>query len=66
MLNKSACVPVVETLIEELQQASVIHIDETPWYEKGKFCWLWVAITTGIPHFKMSHINASKNVTNSG
>ena len=43
-----ACVPVVEMLIEELQQASVIHIDETPWYEKGKFCWLWVAITTNI------------------
>jgi len=33
-----ACVPVVEELIEELQAASVIHIDETPWYEKGKFC----------------------------
>ncbi len=43
-----ACVPVVEILLEELQQASVINIDETPWYEKGKFCWLWVAITTNI------------------
>ncbi len=43
-----ACVPVVEELIEELQAAEVIHLDETPWYEKGKFCWLWVAITQTI------------------
>ncbi len=43
-----ACVPVVEELIEELQKAEVIHLDETPWYEKGKFCWLWVAITSTI------------------
>jgi len=43
-----ACVPVVEKLIEELQAAEVIHLDETPWYEKGKFCWLWVAITNTI------------------
>ncbi len=43
-----ACVPVVEKLIEELQAAAVIHLDETPWYEKGKFCWLWVAITSTI------------------
>ena len=43
-----ACVPVVEELVKELQAAKVIHIDETPWYEKGKLCWLWVAITTTI------------------
>jgi hypothetical protein len=30
----------VEELIEELQPAEVLHIDETPWYEKGKFCWV--------------------------
>jgi IS1 family transposase len=43
-----ACAPVVEQLLCELQAAEVIHIDETPWYEKGKFCWLWVAITNTI------------------
>ncbi|MEH2109710.1 hypothetical protein [Nostoc sp.] len=21
------------------------HLNETPWYEKGKYRWLWVAIT---------------------
>ena len=35
-----ACAPVVEELIEEFLAADVIHLDETPWYEKGKFCWV--------------------------
>ncbi|MGD1875710.1 MAG: transposase [Mastigocoleus sp.] len=43
-----ACSPVVEELIEELQSEEIIHLDETPWYEKGKYRWLWVAITKTI------------------
>ena len=41
-----ACVPVVEELIEQLQQADILHLDETHWYEGGKLHWLWVAVTT--------------------
>ncbi|MBD2777605.1 IS66 family transposase [Iningainema tapete] len=52
-----ACVPVVEKLIEELQAAEVIHLDETPWYEKGKLCWLWVAITSTVAVY---HIGSRK------
>lgn len=52
-----ACVPVVEKLIEELQAAEVIHLDETPWYEKGKLCWLWVAITKTVAVY---HIGSRK------
>ena len=40
-----ACFPVVDQLIEELQEANIVHLDETPWYEKGFFKWLWVAIS---------------------
>jgi IS1 family transposase len=40
-----ACRPVVEALIEELQEAELLHIDETPWYESGQLCWLWVAVS---------------------
>ncbi len=43
-----ACSPVVEELIEELQSEEIIHLDETSWYEKGKYRWLWVAITKTI------------------
>ncbi len=37
-----ACVPVVEELVEQLQQADILHLDETHWYESGKLHWLWV------------------------
>ncbi len=40
-----ACFPVVDQLIEELQEADIVHLDETPWYENGFFKWLWVAIS---------------------
>jgi hypothetical protein len=41
-----ACRPVVEDLIEQLQNADLLHLDETPWYESGRLCWLWVAISS--------------------
>jgi hypothetical protein len=40
-----ACFPVVEELIEEMQKEGIVHLDETPWYEKGSLKWLWVAIS---------------------
>jgi transposase len=40
-----ACRPVVEALIEDLQAAELLHLDETPWYESGRLCWLWVALS---------------------
>lgn len=41
-----ACVPVIKELVEQLQQADILHLDETHWYESGKLHWLWVAVTT--------------------
>ncbi len=41
-----ACVPVVEELVEQLQQADILLWHETHWYEQGKLHWLWVAVTT--------------------
>jgi len=35
--------PVVEQLMQEVRAAPIVHIDETPWYEKGKLRWMWVA-----------------------
>lgn len=40
-----ACYPVVDQLLGDLQEEDQIHLDETPWYQKGVFCWLWVAIS---------------------
>jgi hypothetical protein len=46
-----ACYPVVEELTEELQEEKIVHLDETPWYEKGCFKWLWVAISRRVAVF---------------
>jgi len=40
-----ACFPVVEELVKELQEADIVGLDETPWYENGRLKWLWVAIS---------------------
>jgi hypothetical protein len=40
-----ACFPVVDELVKELQQADIVGLDETPWYENGCLKWLWVAIS---------------------
>jgi transposase len=49
-----ACEPVVEELLAQLQQASILHIDETPWYESGKLYWLWVAIESQTAVFRIA------------
>lgn len=40
-----ACEPVVDELVEALQQAELLHLDETPWYEHGRMRWLWVVLS---------------------
>ena len=46
-----ACIPVVEELVEQLQEAEILHLDETSWYEKGYLRFLWVAISATIAVF---------------
>jgi len=40
-----ACFAVVEQLTKDLQEAKIIHLDETPWFEKKLQLWLWVAVS---------------------
>ena len=37
--------PVVEQLIEDARAAEIVHVDETPWYQKGDLRWMWVLVT---------------------
>jgi len=37
--------PVVDRLIEDVQAADVVHLDETPWRQRGALLWMWVAVT---------------------
>lgn len=52
-----ACFPVVEELLEELQREDIVKVDETPWYEKGVFKWLWIVLSARIAVF---HIGTRK------
>ncbi len=38
--------PVVEQLIEDVRAVEIVHLDETPWYQRGVLMWMWVAVTT--------------------
>ena len=40
-----AAMPLEDELVDELIKSDLLHIDETPWYEKGKFLWLWVFVS---------------------
>jgi len=37
--------PVVEQLIQDVRAAEIVHVDETPWYQKGDLRWMWVLVT---------------------
>lgn len=34
--------PLEEALIREIEEASLVYVDETSWKEAGNLCWLWV------------------------
>ncbi len=48
-----ACEPVVEDLVEEIRGAEVVHLDETPWYQRGALLWLWVAVSATTVVFRI-------------
>ena len=43
----------VEELVKQLQQADILHLDETHWYERGKLHWLWVAVSSKTAVFQV-------------
>lgn len=49
-----ACEPVVKELLGSLQLAEILYVDETPWYERGKLYWLWVAINSKTAVFRIA------------
>ena len=40
-----ACAPLEKVLVEEIQQAALVHADETGWPEAGVLLWLWVLVS---------------------
>lgn len=39
-----AVAPLEDEMILEIEQAALLHADETPWKESGKLLWLWVFV----------------------
>jgi hypothetical protein len=40
-----ACAPLEDALVDEIQQAALVHADETGWPESGVLLWLWVLVS---------------------
>ena len=45
--------PVVEQLIQDVRAAEIVHLDETPWYQRGDLRWMWVAVTATTTVFRI-------------
>ena len=46
-----ACEPVADELLTEIRASELLHLDETPWYQKGALRWLWVVTNATIAVF---------------
>ncbi|HEY1782111.1 MAG TPA: IS66 family transposase [Roseiarcus sp.] len=46
--------PIVEQLVLNMRGADILHIDETPWRQKGKLRWMWVATTAMTTVFRIA------------
>jgi hypothetical protein len=46
--------PIVEQLVLNMRVADILHIDETPWYQKGDLRWMWVATTAMTTVFRVA------------
>jgi hypothetical protein len=61
VLNKTitesgrAVAPLEEELVQEVQQAELVHVDETGWKEGGRNAWLWVLTATGVTLFLLGN-----------
>jgi transposase len=40
-----ACAPLEDARVEDIQQAALVHADETGWPEAGGLLWLWVLVS---------------------
>ena len=46
--------PLENELLEEVLNSELLHVDETPWKEKGDLLWLWVFVSSSVVAFWIS------------
>jgi IS1 family transposase len=49
-----AAMPLENELLEEVLKSKLLHVDETPWKEKGDLLWLWVFVICSVVAFWIS------------
>ena len=49
-----AAMPLENELLEEVLKSDLLHVDETPWQQKGDLLWLWVFISSSVAVFWIS------------
>jgi transposase len=55
-----ACEPIVEGLLTDLRQSGLINADETPWPQRGRLRWLWVALSSTTAIYKIASRRAEE------
>jgi transposase len=51
--QSAALAPVVEAARAAVQQADVVNMDETGWWQEHKRAWLWTVVTAGLTVFRI-------------
>ena len=49
-----AAMPLENELLEEVLKSDLLHVDETPWQQKGDLFWLWVFVSSSVAVFWIS------------
>jgi transposase len=52
-VQSAALAPVVEEARAAVQQADVVHMDETGWRQEQQRAWLWTAVTAELTVFRI-------------
>ena len=50
-----AVAPLENDLVAEIEQAALVHADETSWREAGQALWLWVFVTARIVFYQIGY-----------
>jgi transposase len=53
-----AAMPLENELLEEVLNSKLLHVDETPWMQKGDFLWLWVFVSSSVVFFSIASRSA--------
>jgi transposase len=54
-----AAMPLENELLDEVINSKLLHVDETPWKQKGDLLWLWVFVSSSVVFFSIASRSAA-------